>query len=227
MEFKESELFPPLKTFLEQNDYRVRAEVDACDVVAEKDGESILIELKKSINMKLLIQAVQRQKLSDSVYVAVERSALTGRDIKGKLLLLKRLEVGLIEIILRTKRVQIRFHPIPYQRYKDKKKQRALLRESAERTANHNLGGITHVKVVTAYREAAIFIACCLERFDEQTTTQIKARGTSPKTTQILYDNHYGWFSRTGRAQYELNSKGRNALKTYSDIAQYYYSIIN
>ncbi|MDZ7794620.1 MAG: hypothetical protein U5P10_13290 [Spirochaetia bacterium] len=68
---KESDLFQPLKAYLEGQGYSVHAEVRNCDIVAQKGDELILVELKSSISLNLLIQAAERKEISDSVYIAV------------------------------------------------------------------------------------------------------------------------------------------------------------
>ena len=94
----ETDLFEPIKLYLESHGYKVDAEVRNCDVVATKDEDLIIIELKTSINMKLLIQATQRQAISNSVYVAIPepKNKLRFKDTKY---LLKRLELGLLIIL--------------------------------------------------------------------------------------------------------------------------------
>ena len=67
----ETDLYPPIKTYLELNGYQVNAEVKDCDIVASKENDIIVVELKTSINLTLLAQAVLRQSISDSVYIAV------------------------------------------------------------------------------------------------------------------------------------------------------------
>ena len=42
---RETELYPPVKAYLEANGYTVRAEVLGCDVVALKDDDVVAVEL--------------------------------------------------------------------------------------------------------------------------------------------------------------------------------------
>src|SRR5690625_1017771 len=70
---KESELYLPLKAFFEASGCVVRSEVNKCDLVAKyPDGQFIVVEMKKSLNMALLVQGVKRLSLTDQVYLAVE-----------------------------------------------------------------------------------------------------------------------------------------------------------
>ena len=68
---KETDLFPPVRDYLEKNGYTVRSEVRNCDIVAVKDSDVIVVELKTGMNVSLLIQATDRQRITDSVYVAI------------------------------------------------------------------------------------------------------------------------------------------------------------
>ena len=68
---KESQLFPPLKRYLEAQGYTVHGEVKNCDIVARRGEELLVVELKSAISLNLLIQAGERKELSDSVYIAV------------------------------------------------------------------------------------------------------------------------------------------------------------
>jgi len=68
--FKEEDLYDPLRKWLVNNGYDVQAEVQACDVVAIKDDEITVIELKKAFNLKLVYQCMERQKIGKYVYAA-------------------------------------------------------------------------------------------------------------------------------------------------------------
>ncbi|MBU1142504.1 MAG: hypothetical protein KKH92_02545, partial [Firmicutes bacterium] len=94
----ETELFQPIKEFLENQGYQVKGEIGAIDCFAMKNNESIAVELKTSITLKLIYQAVERQKIADSVYVAIPKSAIASHrsQYKSFLLLLRRLSVGLL-----------------------------------------------------------------------------------------------------------------------------------
>ncbi len=68
---KESEMYAPLKTFLENEGHTVRAEVKDADIVAIKGDEMIIVEMKTNFSLKFVYQLVERQRLSDKVYAAV------------------------------------------------------------------------------------------------------------------------------------------------------------
>ena len=95
------------------------------------------------------------------------------------------------------------------------------------RSGNRNRGGSTGRKLVTAYRETAIHIACCLERYGSLTPQQLRALGTGSKTTSILYKDVYGWFERVTRGVYALSPRGRAALEGYPDLAAEYGEMLD
>ena len=219
---RETDLYPPIRDYLTAQGYTVRAEVSGCDCTAEKDGALIVIELKLRFNLELLLQAADRQRISDSVYVAIPRPDNMGRKSPWRQHkhVLRRLEIGLLLVSFDTDpaQVQVVFHPVPFARKKQSKKKRAILRERAGRSQDLNEGGSVGKKLVTAYREQALFIACALEHLGEASPKTLRDLGASKKAQAILYDNHYGWFERVGRARYALKPKGREALDAYPQL---------
>ncbi|HRI87103.1 MAG TPA: DUF2161 family putative PD-(D/E)XK-type phosphodiesterase [Candidatus Hydrogenedentes bacterium] len=219
---RESDLYLPLRAYLETLGYTVRAEVHGCDVAATKDEELVLIELKLALNVSLLVQGVERQRATDSVYVAIPRpkgSAWT-RQWRGVRRLLRRLELGLIFIAPRSRvrPVEIVLHPEPYAKRKRAKTRRSMIEEMAGRSGDYNTGGSTRRKLVTAYRENALRIAHLLAQNGPMTTRALRAIGTGPKTTAILYDDVYKWFQRVSLGTYALTEKGKSALTEYADL---------
>lgn len=221
---KESELYLPIKAFFIENGYEVAGEVKDVDVVITKDDETIAVELKTAFNLKLLMQAVERQRYFDSVYVGIPRPKHNKR-YKEMVHLLKRLEVGLITVdFLKSGPVVcIEHHPIPFERKTNTRKKRAIIKEVVNRTGlRDNLGGSTKQKRVTAYREAALYTAYVLSRFENAAPKEIKAITGLDKTSSILYSNFYGWFERVDKGLYALSQKGYDALKTYPEIVEYF-----
>ncbi|NUM54844.1 MAG: hypothetical protein HUU46_14455 [Candidatus Hydrogenedentes bacterium] len=219
---READLYPPLRDYLEAIGYTVRAEVNGCDVAATRGDELIVIELKRTLNVSLLVQAVERQRATDSVYIAIPRpkGGAWTRQWRGVRRLLRRLEVGLIFIAPRSRirRVEIVLQPEPSQRRKQNKVRRSMLEEMTGRSGDYNTGGSSRRKLVTAYREAALRIALKLAESGPMTTRALRALGTGPRTTPILYDNVYGWFQRVALGTYALTEKGRNALVEYAEL---------
>lgn len=221
---RETDLYPPVRDYLTAQGYTVRGEVRGCDVTATKDGALLIIELKRRLNLDLLVQAAQRQRTTDSVYVAVPRPAGMGSRSGWRELthLLRRLELGLILVTLAGKRssVEVAFHPLPYDRRKSHGKKRAILEEISGRSGDYNEGGSTRRPLLTAYRESALFIACCLEKHGPMTPRALRKLGAGPKTLSILSGNFYDWFERTERGVYALKACALPELAKYPDLVE-------
>jgi hypothetical protein len=218
----ETDLYRPIYEHLVAQGYTVRSEVANCDIAASRGDDLIIIELKRSFSTDLLIQAAKRQRMTDSVYVALPRQR-NGRKLRGIKHLLRRLELGLIFVSPngRTKsRVEMAFHPVPFQRQKRRRARRAVLREMAQRSGDFNEGGSCRRKIVTAYRENAVHIACCLDQLGPLSPKRLRALGTGPKTLSILYSNFYGWFERVDRGLYALSARGRDELAEYPELVR-------
>jgi hypothetical protein len=217
---KETDLFPPVKKYLESAGYTVRAEVQDCDITATKGDELVIIELKLNVNIPLLIQATDRQRLTDSVYVAIPRPSNRTQKTrwKGVRHILRRLELGLMFVDVETEKIEIVFHPIPFQRRKQKKRRKSLLQEASKREENLNTGGSSKKKIMTAYRLNAIQIAKFIAELGPSKPKDLRKLGTGEKTLSILYSNFYGWFQRVDKGVYDLTEKGKEALKEYKDV---------
>ena len=50
-DFQEKDLYEPVKNMLEENGYEVKGEIKNCDIAAVKNGELIVVELKKAFNL--------------------------------------------------------------------------------------------------------------------------------------------------------------------------------
>ena len=141
----EAELYEPVRSFLKKRGYTVHGEVRGCDVVAQKQEELIVIELKRRFSLQLLMQAVERQEYADSVYVALPVASATSyppnyRDLRR---LLKRLELGLLLVryLKRSVRVEVAFHPGEYQPRRRRKERRAIIGEMDGRLVEGGPGG--------------------------------------------------------------------------------------
>ena len=67
----EEDLYEPIKLFLEAQGYEVKGEIGACDIVAVRDDETpVVVELKERLTLALVLQAVDRLSVSDTVYIA-------------------------------------------------------------------------------------------------------------------------------------------------------------
>jgi hypothetical protein len=218
---RETELYAPLKSWLEENGYTVRSEVLGCDIAAEKDGALVLIEMKLKFGTELLLQATQRQRAVDTVYVALPRpDSMWGKKWRSQTHLLKRLELGLIVVNPGgAPEAEVVFHPAPFQRQRRKAQRQALLQEMNGRSGDYNTGGSHGTKLMTAYREKALFIACCLDWLGPLSPKALRACGAAKNAGAICYTNHYGWFERIAKGSYAISAAGRDALEAYSEAA--------
>lgn len=222
---RETDLYPAVKSYLENNGYEVQAEVKGIDVVARRGDDLIAVELKTSLNLKLLIQATRRQSATPSVYVAVPEPARKGSEFRGALHVLKRLQLGLLLVRFGMTGPSVRRVMDPAERTpapRQVRRQRlAIIEEVEQRRADYNTGGSTRAPILTAYRETAVVIAACLSLLGESSPRTLKAMGTGDKTRAILYKNHYGWFKRVDRGVYAVTATGEAAMKEYPDLAEY------
>ncbi|HWR38477.1 MAG TPA: DUF2161 family putative PD-(D/E)XK-type phosphodiesterase [Patescibacteria group bacterium] len=223
---RETDLYPPVRDYLIGLGYTVRGEVKDCDMIAVRDDELLAVELKRSFNVTLLMQATRRQKATDTVYIAIPRPARGPRSEswRGMLHLLRRLELGLIIVSFAggAARVEVALHPEPLERRRDYRLKRSILREMHGRSGDYNVGGSHCRKVMTAYKENAIQIACGLELLGPSAPAQLRERGTGLKTGELLRKNFYGWFERLERGVYGLSEEGRAALIEHQPLADHY-----
>lgn len=224
--FAETDLYNPIYDYLTRQGYIVRGEVKDCDIAAVKGEELVIVELKKNFTVDLLAQATDRQRITSGVYVALPRPMISLRSSKWKGIrrLLRRLELGLIFVNMDcpSHHVEVIFHPSPYQKKESKKARQGIIKEIEGRYMDSNKGGSNRKKIMTAYRENAIFIACCLEKVDALSAAELRKLGTATNTYSILYNNYYGWFNRVSRGKYSLSKNGKLALEEYSQISTYY-----
>lgn len=216
----ESELYEPVRKYLTQEGYDVDAEVHHCDVVGLKGDELVIVELKTSVNIRLLVQLVERQALARQVYAALPAPSRQTRQWRNATMLLKRLGAGLLLVDASP------LGACAYRKFKpshkgsvNQRRQKALLAEFNTRTERLNTGGVTGQKIVTAYRETAICIATMLDELGPLAPRQIKPV-CGARSAAILQKNYYGWFQRPARGIYDLTTAGRAALKDYPSIRQ-------
>lgn len=209
---KESDLYPPVKAFLEAQGYTVKAEVGAADVMACRDPDPpVIVELKTALNLPLILQGVARQGLFDHVYLAVPQPTKWTHRYRDLTALLRRLGLGLLTV--HDGRVEPHLDPAPYQPRKNAIKAARLLREFHKRQGDPNTGGTTGVKRMTAYRQDALRLAAALTVMPEGSSPAALAKATGvTRAGGILRDNHYGWFDHPAKGRYTLSPSGHAAL---------------
>ena len=69
---RETDLYPAVKSYLEDQGYVVKSEVGAADVVAIRGAEPpVVVELKLGFSLALFHQCVARLKITDDVYLSL------------------------------------------------------------------------------------------------------------------------------------------------------------
>lgn len=228
MSLKETDLYEPIRIFLEDEGYQVQAEVRHCDIAAVKDGQTMIIELKKSFCLKLVYQALERQSITDQVFVAIPRPQKGQRERawRDMLRLLKRLEIGLITVALDSplQTVDVILEPADSMVRKNRKKQERFQAELENRQLAENVGGMTRKKIMTAYRERAIELCCILEEVGQISLQDLRELGKDNKYASSLRSNAYQWFERVEKGVYGLTKAGKEALASleYEKAIDYY-----
>ncbi len=210
----EKDLYQPIKEYLENLGYSVKAEVRNLDIMAVKNDTTIVVEMKKGLSLKLLFQGCDRQRIFDNVYIAISNPGSKTRKTKAfkeKLHIIKRLSLGLLLVDIDKSEVEVILDPKKFQPRKNKRKQKLLLEEFASRSSSSNIGGITRQKIMTAYREKVIEIAKTLID-GPLSTKEIRNVTGIANCTNILYKNYYHWFENTERGSYGLTEKGKQEL---------------
>ena len=204
---RETTLYAPIKRFLEQQGYEVKAEVGPADVVAVRGEEQpVVVELKTGFSLSLFHQATERQAVTDLVYIAVPSGK--GRAFQKSLhcnsMLCRRLGLGLLTVRLRDETVVVHADPAPYRPRQSARKKALLLGEFARREGDPNVGGSTRRGLVTAYRQDVLR---CVKFLSENGASKaaLVAKGSGvPQARRILSDNYYGWFERVKVGVYAL-----------------------
>ena len=212
----ETDLYPPVKAFLEEQGYMVKSEVGAADVVAVRGAEApLIVELKLGFSLALVHQCVARLRVSETVYMCAARG--TGKrfqaSLKQMVTLCRRLGLGLMTVRLSDGLVQVHCDPGPYAPRPSKRKTVQLLKEFARRTGDPNVGGQVRSGLVTAYRQDALRLAVFLYEAGATKGADVAAATGVAQATRMMRDDHYGWFEKVDTGIYGLSPKGAAAAK--------------
>jgi hypothetical protein len=210
---QEVDLYPPVKYFLTQQGYEVKGEVQHCDVVAVRGDEPVVIvELKLSINLTVVLQAVDRLQITDAVYIGIPKTVVSlKRQHKKIVKMLRMLGLGLMVIdpLATVGSVDVLCDPGEYKPRQVKQRTHQLLGEFTHRVGDPNVGGRAAQRgIMTVYRQKAIAIAEYLQKHGETKAAVIAHSLVEPRARVILYDNVYGWFNRLGGGIYTLSRRG-------------------
>jgi hypothetical protein len=196
----------------------VKGEICSCDVVAVRDGEPPLVvitELKLSFTLELVLQAVDRLRAADQVYLAVEGSR-RGRDQNSRVYRLCRLiGVGLLTVDVIRGTVTAVVEPLPYRPRANLPLRRRLLKEHAGRRGDPTSGGSTRQPIMTAYRQRAV---ACAEALQAGPLRPRDLKPLADDAGAILRRNVYGWFDRVRPGLYRLSEIGAGSLAARCDV---------
>ena len=220
----ETDLYAPVKAFLEGQGYAVKAEIHGCDLMAVRaDEPPVIVELKKRFTLELLLQGVDRLSVTDAVYLAVPQP---GRKASGPSpydsdvrKLCRRLGLGLLIVDparAQAHQVEVLLDPVPYAPRKDRKRAARLLKEHTRRAGDPNRGGSTRVPIVTSYRQDALRCARLLHTNGPMTLKSMRAAGAPADVAAILQRDVYGWFQRVGRGTYHVSEGGVQGIATFA-----------
>lgn len=222
----EAEMYAPVKKYLEELGYTVNAEVKNCDITAKKDDSIIILEMKKSFNISLVYQLMERKELFNQVYAVIPRPKnCRSKNVRYMIKLAGELGVGIITVAVESglKGVGVLCEPkenVGSDTKARKRKRNAILNEIDRRkSGDKNIGGVTGKKLITAYKEAAIALLCYGENMD-----YIAIRDVPQSYKGVLQTNYYKWFERSERGKYIISDKGREAFNNaeFADVIEYY-----
>lgn len=214
---RESDLYAPVKAYLQRQGYAVKGEVGAADVVGRRGADLVVVELKLGFSLALFHQGVERLALCDDVYVAVPAGGKT-RALRSNVKLARRLGLGVLTVRLRDGYVEALADPGPYAARKAPRKTKALLRAFERLEGDPNAGGATRHGIVTGYRQDAVKCARFLAVHGPSKGAVVAEWAEVPTATRIMADDHYGWFERVSRGVYALTEAGRAGLAHWGDV---------
>ena len=217
---RETDLYPPIKQLLEEQGYEVKSEIGAADVVAVRDGDDpVIVELKTGFALSLFHQAIDRQRLTDVVYIAVPRGAGQAfqKALQNNLDLCRRLGLGLITVRAADGFVQIHCDPAPYRPRQSKVLRGRLLQEFERRVGDPNSGGATRRGLITAYRQDALKCVRLLHEHGPAKASEVAKKTGVEKARRLMADDHYGWFDRVQTGVYALSPRGVVAVVDYAE----------
>jgi hypothetical protein len=209
----ETELYKPVKRFLERLGYACKGEIGGCDLVGLKPAEPPIVvigELKLSFTLELVLQAVDRATSADEVWLAARISKRgRGREADARFRnLCRRLGFGMLGVGAKGD-VEVLVSPDAALPRRDAKRRSRLVEEHKRRVGDPAEGGQNRRPILTAYRQRALICAAALQQGPMPTKA---LRPAVPDATKILYDNVYGWFFPVSRGTYALTETGRAAL---------------
>ena len=229
---RETDLYLPVKAYLEKLGYTVKSEIKDCDIVAisndlEHVAQPLIVELKLAFSLELIHQGINRQKLSDRVYLAVPEpdTAIKKRNwrtkLKANIKLCRMLGLGVMTVEIKSALYQgekVLLDPAPYAPRKNTQRQSGLKTEFIQRVGDPNTGGINKQKIMTAYRQRVLLCAFYLSIEHKMSLKVLRLSTDINDCAQILQKNYYGWFERVARGEYCLTQNGLLAVNENKQV---------
>ncbi len=232
-DFKETDLYLPVKSLFEDMGFTVRAEVKDCDLFAVKDDKTVVAELKKSFNITLVYQLLNRQTFCKNVYAVIPRPKKGAKDknFKSMVKLCKKLDFGLITVALDSpvNFAEVILSPNEISNITNYKKKTSAEKEAVLRSGDYNIGGSNGQKIITAYREKSLELLCLISVFGLVSGAKLHEMGYEKSVYSILYKNYYKWFEKAGKGIYGISETGKNAIcdEKYKKIVEFYMNKFN
>lgn len=217
---KETDLYPAIKALFEGQGYEVKGEIGAADVVARRGKEDpVVVELKTGFSITLIHQAIERQAITDIVYIAIAKGSgkRFEKSLKQNIALSKRLGIGLITVRMRDQLVEVHLDPAPYTPRKMPRRKAKLLREFDQRVGDPCVGGSSKRTLMTAYRQKALRCAMYLNDNGATRAAEVARSTDNTKARTLMAKDHYGWFRKVDRGVYDLTKASAAALIKYTD----------
>ncbi|MDY0294473.1 MAG: DUF2161 family putative PD-(D/E)XK-type phosphodiesterase [Acholeplasmataceae bacterium] len=213
---KETDLFKPVRKLFMDLGYDVQGEILAADVFAVKEKEVVIVELKLAMTLKLIYQAIERQKVTPNVFIAAPKSAIKSHQKNNPqfLLLLKKLGIGLIEVSQNIAHIVLEPNMSDMHHKISSGKKAHMMKEFNGRDQYQTLGG-TNGKKMTVYREKVVEIAKALFDLKEAPLQLIKDYTRIEKAAQILRNNYDGWFYKNEKGLYQLSPLGEQEIANF------------
>ncbi|WP_340108965.1 DUF2161 domain-containing phosphodiesterase [Pikeienuella sp. HZG-20] len=216
----ETDLYPPIKLYLEAQGYDVKAEIGPCDILAIREGEEpVAVEMKLTFSLALVMQGVARQELFDQVYLAAPPPGPRGakRRRRDMMRLCRRLGLGLILVRFDAAGAHVEPHldPGPFTPRRNARRRGLLLKEFAARAGDPNCGGAPGAGRITAYRQDALRLARHLAEQGPTKAAHAAAATGVPRAGAIFRSDHYRWFQRVERGVYALTPEGEAGLAAF------------
>jgi hypothetical protein len=120
--------------------------------------------------------------------------------------------LGLKAVEVARNRIEVLTAPGPYRPRPDQRRRSRLLSEHERTAGDPSPGGSSRQPIMTAYRQQALVCAALLQAGPGRPRD---LRAVAPEAGRILLRNVYGWFERTARGVYRLNSWGEAALQRW------------